>query len=298
MPCLNEADTVASVCHESAGWTDQSRHPRRSGRRRQRQLGPVTRYRRGAGARVVSACRARLRCGSDGRNSGGPRRLRPDGRRRRQLRFSRAPEVPAAVERRLRPGPGLPPSVWRWRHPATAPCRRCTAGLAIPRCRSSPIAGSERPFTTSTADAGVPARKSGTSPAALHRHGIRDGDDREGDAYGAAHRRSADYAAPGRSPIAPPHLRTFRDGRKTLRFLPAVQSRGVSSSGRARYSSCFGPIGYALAIPGIRSPARRLRRTPCSSTSLACSPALSASLYGLFAKVFAVGEGLRPPARA
>ena len=74
-------------------------------------------------------------------------------------------------------------------------------------------------------------------PAALHRHGIRDGDDREGDAYEAAHRRSAHYAAPGRSPIASTSLADIPRWLEDVEILSAVQSAAsLPLAGRAIHS--------------------------------------------------------------
>ena len=57
------------------------------------------------------------------------------------------------------------------------------------------------------------------SRSALHGDGIRDRDDHQGEPHaGREDRRSADHAAPDGRKAHAPHLKTFRDGWRTLRF--------------------------------------------------------------------------------
>ena len=57
----------------------------------------------------------------------------------------------------------------------------------------------------------------------------------------------------------------------------------------------FGLIGYALAIPAITMDGATFDAHTLLFASLALLTGYQCVLYGLFAKVFAVGEGLLPP---
>ena len=92
----------------------------------------------------------------------------------------------------------------------------------------------------------------------------------------------------------PPHLRTFRDGWKTLRFFLLCSPRRLFLWPGALFI-LFGLIGYTLAIPGITLDGATFDAHTLLFASLALLTGYQCVLYGLFAKVFAVGEGLLPP---
>ena len=134
MPCLNEADTLATCIAQGAARAARARHRRRGHRRRQRQHRRLAGDRRARWARAsCRVARARLRQRADGRHRGRARPLRHHGRRRRQLRLPRAPEVRRQAPRGLRPGAGLPAAErGGGTRAARARCRCCTAGWGNP----------------------------------------------------------------------------------------------------------------------------------------------------------------------
>jgi hypothetical protein len=94
-----------------------------------------------------------------------------------------------------------------------------------------------------------------------------------------------------------PHLRTWRDGWRTLRFL-------LLSSPRWLYLVpgialvLIGLVGYALALPGYRISGATLDAHTLLFASLAILCGYQSMLFGLFAKTFAITEGLLPPSRS
>ena len=134
MPCLNEAETVATCVRKAVkfiadsgisgevvvadnGSTDGSqqlaRRRRRPGRRHPGQG---------------------LRQCPDGRHPGRPRRVRDHGRRRRQLRLHQPDAVHRRAPQGQRPGDGQP---LQGRHRAGRDARRCTSTSATRCCPSS-----------------------------------------------------------------------------------------------------------------------------------------------------------------
>ena len=162
MPCLNEADTLATCIRKAQSALDAERDRRGDHRRGQRQHRRLAGDRRGTGC----ACRAGrgqgLRQRADGRDRRRPWPVRHHGRRRRQLRLSRA----AQVRRRSCARVTTSSRAAGWSAAAArccrARCRCCTAGWAI-RCSPRwPGSGSRRRSTTSTAGC-AGSRRSTTS---------------------------------------------------------------------------------------------------------------------------------------
>jgi glycosyltransferase involved in cell wall biosynthesis len=92
----------------------------------------------------------------------------------------------------------------------------------------------------------------------------------------------------------PPHLKTFRDGWRTLRLLLLYSPRwlflvpGISLV-------AFGLVAYALALPGVRIGPARLDAHTLLFGSLGLIVGFQAILFFLATKAFAIGEGLLPP---
>ncbi len=91
-----------------------------------------------------------------------------------------------------------------------------------------------------------------------------------------------------------PHLRTFRDGWRTLRFFLIYSPKWLFLA-PAALLILIGLAGYAIALPGtviggVRFDAHTLL---CASLALICG--CQAAAFYVLAKVFAVTEGLAPP---
>lgn len=90
-----------------------------------------------------------------------------------------------------------------------------------------------------------------------------------------------------------PHLRTFRDGWRTLRFFLIFSPRWLFL-----VPGCLlvlaGIIGYALALPGIKMGAVTFDAHTLLFASLAMMLGYQSMLFSLFAKTFAINEGLLP----
>jgi hypothetical protein len=91
----------------------------------------------------------------------------------------------------------------------------------------------------------------------------------------------------------PPHLRTFRDGWRTLRLFLLFTPRwlflvpGLLLIG-------LGALGYLVALPGLRIGGATLDVHTLLFASLALIAGQQAVGFALFAKTFAIGEGLLP----
>ena len=91
-----------------------------------------------------------------------------------------------------------------------------------------------------------------------------------------------------------PHLKTFRDGWRTLRFFLTCSPRwlflwpGVASF-------VIGLVGYALAVPGTQIGRATLDAHTLLVASLALLLGEQAILFAIFAKMFSINEGLLPP---
>jgi glycosyltransferase involved in cell wall biosynthesis len=94
----------------------------------------------------------------------------------------------------------------------------------------------------------------------------------------------------------PRHLRTFRDGWRTLRFFLMYSPRwmflypGVLLAG-------VGVVGYALALPGVRVGTVRFDAHTLLVASLAILVGHQAIVFAVCAKTFAIAEGLLPANR-
>jgi len=93
-----------------------------------------------------------------------------------------------------------------------------------------------------------------------------------------------------------PHLRTFRDGWRTLRFFLIYSPRWLFL-----YPSLllmiFGVVGYALALPGVKIGRATLGAHSLLVASLALLLSHQAVFFALAAKAFGIREGLLVPDR-
>ncbi len=91
----------------------------------------------------------------------------------------------------------------------------------------------------------------------------------------------------------PPHLRTMRDGWRTLRFFMIYSPRWLFLlPGFALIS--IGILGYALAMPGVKVMGATLDAHTLLFASLAILCGYQSILFALFTKTFAISEGLMP----
>jgi hypothetical protein len=91
-----------------------------------------------------------------------------------------------------------------------------------------------------------------------------------------------------------PHLKTFRDGWRTLRFFLTCSPRWLFLWPGAA-SFVLGLVGYALAVPGTAIGPATLGAHTLLVASLALLLGQQAILFAIFAKMFALNEGLLPP---
>jgi glycosyltransferase involved in cell wall biosynthesis len=91
-----------------------------------------------------------------------------------------------------------------------------------------------------------------------------------------------------------PHLRTFRDGWRTLRFFLLYSPRRLFFVPGALLI-LLGLIGYAAALPALAVFGAVLDAHTLLFASLAIICGYQAILFAVFTKVFAVSEGLLPP---
>ncbi len=90
-----------------------------------------------------------------------------------------------------------------------------------------------------------------------------------------------------------PHLRTFRDGWRTLRFFLLNSPRWLFLIPGAALLA-LGALGYALALPGVTVFGIQLDAHTLLFASLAILLGYQSMLFALFAQTFAVTEGLLP----
>jgi glycosyltransferase involved in cell wall biosynthesis len=91
----------------------------------------------------------------------------------------------------------------------------------------------------------------------------------------------------------PPHLRTMRDGWRTLRFFLMYSPRWLFlTPGVLMF--VLGLIGYALALPGMTLLGASLDAHTLLIASLALLLGSQAIQFAVFAKTFAISEGLVP----
>ena len=91
-----------------------------------------------------------------------------------------------------------------------------------------------------------------------------------------------------------PHLRTFRDGWRTLRFFLLNSPRWLFLM-PGLVLMAFGGVGFALALPGAEILGARLDAHTLLASSLALLMGFQSVLFALLSKTFAVSEGLAPP---
>ena len=90
-----------------------------------------------------------------------------------------------------------------------------------------------------------------------------------------------------------PHLKTFRDGWRTLRFFLMYSPRWLFVI-PGLLLILLGLIGYALAMPGIQLQGMTFDAHTLLFSSLAILCGYQSVLFAIFTKTFAVGEGLMP----
>jgi glycosyltransferase involved in cell wall biosynthesis len=90
-----------------------------------------------------------------------------------------------------------------------------------------------------------------------------------------------------------PHLRTFRDGWRTLRFFLMYSPRWLFFVPGAALIT-LGLLGYSLALPGVTIGSVTLDAHTLLFASLAIICGYQSILFAVFAKTFAIAEGLLP----
>jgi len=90
-----------------------------------------------------------------------------------------------------------------------------------------------------------------------------------------------------------PHLKTFRDGWRTLRFFLMCSPRWLFLR-PGLLLVLVGILGYLLAMPGVQFRHSTLDAHTLLVASLALLVGQQAVLFGVFAKMFSISEGLMP----
>jgi glycosyltransferase involved in cell wall biosynthesis len=93
-----------------------------------------------------------------------------------------------------------------------------------------------------------------------------------------------------------PHLRTFRDGWRTLRFFLMYSPRWLFLTPGMLFV-LLGLIGYAVAMPGLTFRGVTFDAHTLLFASLAILCGYQSILFAIFTKVFAISEGLMPEDR-
>lgn len=91
----------------------------------------------------------------------------------------------------------------------------------------------------------------------------------------------------------PPHLKTFRDGWRTLRFFLMCSPRYLFLF-PGLILILLGILGYALALPGVTIRGITFDAHTLLFASLAILLGMQSILFAIFAKTFAIGEGILP----
>ena len=91
-----------------------------------------------------------------------------------------------------------------------------------------------------------------------------------------------------------PHLRTFRDGWRTLRFFLLCSPRWLYLV-PGGVLILLGLLGYAIAMPGLRIRGIQFDVHTLLFASLSLIVGFQAAVFGLLARIFATTEGLLPP---
>lgn len=90
-----------------------------------------------------------------------------------------------------------------------------------------------------------------------------------------------------------PHLKTFRDGWRTLRFFLMVSPRWLFLE-PGRFLMLLGLIGYALALPGLRIHGVHFSSNTLVISSLMLLCGYHAVLFAIAVKTFAISQGIIP----
>jgi glycosyltransferase involved in cell wall biosynthesis len=91
----------------------------------------------------------------------------------------------------------------------------------------------------------------------------------------------------------PPHLKTYRDGWRTLRFFLIYSPRWLFYL-PGMFLIMLGLIGYAIAIPGVTIGGVTFDAHTLLFASLAILCGYQSVLFAIFSKTFAISEGLLP----
>jgi hypothetical protein len=91
-----------------------------------------------------------------------------------------------------------------------------------------------------------------------------------------------------------PHLKTFRDGWRTLRFFFLCSPRWLFAF-PGLLAIAAGLLGYGLAVPGLKIHGATLGAHTLLVASLALLVGHQALFFAIYAKVFSCREGLLPP---
>jgi hypothetical protein len=91
-----------------------------------------------------------------------------------------------------------------------------------------------------------------------------------------------------------PHLRTFRDGWRTLRFFLLYSPRWLFLA-PGLLLALLGIVGYALALPRVHAFGVIFDAHTLLFASLSIICGYQSVVFAVFTKVFAVSEGLLPP---
>ncbi len=92
----------------------------------------------------------------------------------------------------------------------------------------------------------------------------------------------------------PPHLQTFRDGWRTLRLLLLYSPRSLFLT-PGLVLLALGLLGYAVALPGVQVGRVTFDAHTLLFASLALIVGLQSVLFFLVTKAYAISEGLLPP---
>ena len=93
-----------------------------------------------------------------------------------------------------------------------------------------------------------------------------------------------------------PHLKTFRDGWRTLRFFLMYSPRWLFLY-PGLCLAALGVLGYALAMPGLRISGIRFDAHTLLISSLAILLGHQSVVFAISAKTFAISQGMLPPNR-
>jgi glycosyltransferase involved in cell wall biosynthesis len=91
----------------------------------------------------------------------------------------------------------------------------------------------------------------------------------------------------------PPHLRTFRDGWRTLRFFLLYSPRYLFLA-PGGFLIALGLLGYGLALPAVTIRGATLDAHTLLFASLALICGYQSIIFAVFTKVFAITEGMLP----